>query len=367
MGLNSKNILYVYPQWHMVSFTLVARKHIEYMQRLGAAVYEIDEVLFPGFAPVVKYSAFIHPAFYILHRVAEYRKKLSAEYLNWLINKFEQLICIDVADSDRISEYAVNLLNMCTKVVVPSTFARDAYVSSGVKKPVYIVPHGVDPFWYTAPNTWLSAPAASIHPMILQLFLYKIRKGVKIILFWLWHSPDRKGWHEAREIYKRVRRERKDVMLVLKTINPNTSEFLQVADQGAVEVYGWLDEFSKMALYDLADIVLVPSRGGAFELNALEALARGVPTLATDYGCFLDYVPDFLRIKKGEKVLVLPGNAIHIGFGYTADVDDGVQKVLNILHNYEEYKAKTVEWRENVLKNRFRWDLIAKQLLSLIP
>jgi glycosyltransferase involved in cell wall biosynthesis len=366
----AQDLLYVYPQWHVVSFSLVSKKHIEYMRKAGAQVRELDELYFQGFAPSMKYSVLIQPGIYIMHKIVQSRANVLGErrkeYWDWWRSQYEHLIGIDVADSDRVSQYAVSIFNMLDKVIVPSNFSRETLLNSGVKSSVHVIPHGVDLAYYEAPNIWYNAPVASINPSIIQLYLYKVKKNAKILLFWLWHSADRKGWPEVKEVYRRIKAERKDVMLVLKTAMPRSDEFQQVMNLGAVEVYGWLNELDKMALYDLADITLVFSRGGGFEMNALESLARGIPALTTDYGSFLDYVPEFLRVRKGEKVAVLPGNAIHVGYGYKVSVDHAVGKILDVLENYEDYKSKTLEWREKVLRSKFRWDVIAQNILSAV-
>jgi len=330
---------------------------------------EVDELAFPQFTPVSKPVAFAHPAMFIMHRVIQARTDLHGnfrwEYFEWWKNHFKKLIGIDVADSDRMSRLAVDILNMYDELIVPSTFCKHVYESSGVKRKVHVVPHGVDPEWYEMPNLWETVPPASISPAILHVYLYKLRTRRKIILFWLWHSGQRKGWNEVRQFYEKIRKERDDVILVLKTGIANPIEYQQVMHLGCINIYGWISETDKLALYDIADLVLVFSRGGGFELNALEALARGVPVLTVDWGCFLDYVPPYLRCKKGRRVQPLPGNKLHVGYGYAVDVEDAVNKAHHILDNLDEYRAKVNEWREKVLKKRFRWDVIARMLIEI--
>jgi len=371
--LATKQILYVYPMWHTVSFTLIAKKHIEYMRKVFAtAVQELDELAFPSFVPSIHYTAFVHPWIYIYHRfintklnaLSESLRSRFDKYLEWWRSNYEQLIAIDVCDSDKLSDYAVSLLNHSDKIVVPSSFCVDVYRSSGVKKPVFRVPHGVDPEWYTAPNVWDAAPARALNPVLLELFTYKARRGKKLILFWLMHSSERKGWPEVREVYSRLARERKDVVLVLKTAVPYTKEFQEVMHLGAVQVYGWLSDYEKMALYDLADVTLNFSRGGGFELNCLESLARGVPCIASEWGSWTDYVPDFLRVRTGERVQPLLNNAIHVGYGYKVDVEDALNKIHSVLESYEEYRARVEEWR-SMLANVYRWDRVVQKLLAL--
>jgi glycosyltransferase involved in cell wall biosynthesis len=258
------------------------------------------------------------------------------------------------------------LLNQADKVIVPSSYCVEVYRRSGVKRPVHRVPHGLDPDWYTLPNVWDTAPARSINPSLLEVYLYKLRKGRKLLLFWLWHSEVRKGWPEVRELYSRLVKERNDVVLLLKTVAPNSLAFQEVMHLGAIQVYGWLSEYEKMALYDLADVTLMFSRGGGFELNALESLARGVPVVASSRGSWTDYIPPFLQVKAGERVKVFEYNAIHVGYGYKVDVEDALNKIHDILDNYDDYKARVEEWRRKVLMNEYRWDLIAKKLVKVI-
>ena len=368
-------MLYVYPQFHTVSFTLIARKHVEYIRKLGLArVHELDELAFPSYAPLVKYTAVLHPWIYIYGRVLRARmdaldeslRHKFPEYLAWWRSHYGRLVAVDVCDSDRMSDYAVELLNRADAVIVPSRFCVEVYRASGVKVPVYRVPHGVDPEWYSAPSVWETAPVKALNPVLVDLYLYKIRKNKRFLLFWLWHSSIRKGWSEVKEVYSRLLKERRDVVLVMKTVHPNMPEFQEVIHLGAMQVYGWLSEHDKMTLYDLADITLMFSRGGAFEINCLESLARGVPCVASFWGSWRDYLPPFLGVKAGEKVKVFEDNAIHVGYGYKVDVEDALNKVHDILENYDDYRARVEEWRSKVLFNEYRWDVVAKRLVDVV-
>jgi len=364
-------LFYTYPKFHRVSFTLIAQKHIEYLRKInGLKVYELDELLLPTFVPVSKKKVVIHPAIFIMHRViqsrTDYFGRFRKDYYDWWRKNWDELIGIDVCDSDRLSQFAVDLLNLTDKVITHSSLCVDVYKKSGVKKKIYLLPHGVDPEWYELPNTWEIVPAAKASPSLMNIYLYKIRKNKKILLYWLWHSADRKGWNEVRETYRRLRKERNDIVLVIKSGAPNPVEYQQVMDLGAINLYGWLSDYEKIMLYDLADIVLNFSRGGGFEHCCLEALARGVPCVANEWGSWTDYVPEFLRIKKGRRVKPLPNNIVHVGYGYTVVVDHAVEKINDILDNYEEYKKKLEEYRVKTLSKTFRWDIIAWKLYNIV-
>ena len=98
----------------------------------------------------------------------------------------------------------------------------------------------------------------------------------------------------------------------------------------------------------------------------LESLARGVPVVTSDIGAWTDYVPKFLQVKHDKKVIVLPNNKIHVGYGYTVSVKHAVKKINDILDNLEEYKAKVIEYRDKVLKEKYTWDNVARKLIEVI-
>jgi len=197
-------VWYVYPMWHRVSFTLVAQRHIRELKRY-MRVEEIDELAFPHINPHSRPVVILHPYFYVMTRAS----RLIARRLQ----HYGALIGVDVADSDHISQLAVSMTNYARAMIVPSTFSKRVYECSGVTVPVHVVPHGLDEEWYTVPNT-----AVQYFADLVQL---KREKRLKYILFFLWHSEYRKGWDLVLEWYRRLRAERKDVVLVLKTVGRN--------------------------------------------------------------------------------------------------------------------------------------------------
>jgi len=118
----------------------------------------------------------------------------------------------------------------------------------------------------------------------------------------------------------------------------------------------YMNRLNRVPVYEMDEL----------QIDSFLPVARGIPVVTSNWGSWTDYVPPFLRVKTGRRVQPLPGNVIHTGYGYAVDVDDAVNKVLDILDNYEEYKAKTEEWRMKVLANEYRWDLIAVKLLDVV-
>ncbi len=363
------NVIYCYPMWHTVSFTLVSKKHIQQLRRFHR-VYEWDELSFPEIYPVEPYTLFVHPFFFASLRWMTEMKLLergldyAVGHVKARLSKFRKVVAVEVADSDRVGDLAVRLTEIPTDVVVPSEFSRRAMLDSGVKTPVHVVPHGLDPEWYLSqPQT----PTATTPPHLRLLWEIKQRKGWRVLLFWMWHSPDRKGWAEVRQVYERLRGERDDVLLVVVTVTPLAVDPAVASRLGIYNIYGWLGDQDKMLLYDTADVTLLFSRGGAFELCGLESLSRGTPIVAHRMGSWAEYAPQWLLVKEGLRVRVLENNWIHVGYGYTVDVDSALDRIHELLEMGEESKARVKEHAVRELLPKYNWTAVGERLKGLIP
>ncbi len=102
-------------------------------------------------------------------------------------------------------------------------------------------------------------------------------------------------------------------------------------------------------IYNVADVSLVPSRHEPFGLAAVEAMACGVPIIATNQGG----LPDFVNDSVGR--LVTPGDALELA--------DRVTEVLKITANENNSK-----WRRKIAayaRENFAQDRIILQLENL--
>lgn len=338
---------YVYPLWHRVSFTLIAQKHIEYLRK-HIRVEEIDELAFPHITPHSKPVVFIHPFFFNMIR--------ASKFIARKLHLYGAIIGIDVADSDHISNLAVSMTNYAHCMIVPSNYAKRVYEQSGVTVPVHVIPHGLDQYWFTRPKQI---------KYFQDLYHLKQKHNLKLLLYYLWHSSYRKGYDLVREFYKRLRRERKDVVLVFKTHTQDGREVYEMRRLGVIHIYGWLTEDQQIELYDLADIYLLFSRGGGFEKNGLEALVRGEVVLAARGGSWEEYLPKWMLVESKTCPYVLKDNPIHDGKGVEVIIEKALDKIHVILDDLEEYRAKVREWIVNYVRKRFTWDIIAKNLLNI--
>jgi len=164
---------------------------------------------------------------------------------------------------------------------------------------------------------------------------------------------------------RNVQQERKNVILVVKReqgIDPYLNRLL---DLKVIELAGRLSWSGLREVYDICDICLCPSRGGGFELNALEAISRGLPTLVPNDGCFKEYIKYTIPIKVAKQVKVYADNPIHEGNGFEVDLSDLHSKLLLTIDNIADERARFEEHAEKV-RELYNWDRVGDQLHELL-
>jgi len=345
----NKELWYVYPMHHVVSFRIVAEHHVKELRKY----YKVQEVPERGFENIYAYSnplVIIHPLLYIAGR--------NLQKFIWLKARYRKILGVEVADSDRVSDLAVHICNLVDGLIVPSTWSKKAYKDSGVIPPVYVVPHGLSKHFYRKPRT---PPRKELQ----LLHLLKKKKKYVFLLFFLWHSAGRKGADLVYHTVNKLCESRNNVVLVLKSSSLSFAQSLAFDKNKTFLISGWLNDDEIVDLYDLCDIYLLFSRGGGFEINGLEALARGEIVLAGEKGSWTDYLPKeyLLPIKKWVKVFNL--NPYHIGYGCEIDVDKAVDKLIKIIDNIDKWKEKARKYAVEVRK-KYSWENVGKILKNVI-
>jgi len=346
-------VVYVYPQWHTVSFTLVAKQHVHYLRKV-VRVVEVDETWLDAISCAavlgVGKTYLLHPAFYMLYSRDRARRVLRATA--------RKIVGFEVADTDRISEKAVEIANELDLIIVPSRWVRDVYVKSGVKTPVEVVHHGVSELFKRPRKIPRNAN-------IMLLNLLKREKNYIYVLFFLHHSGYRKGADLVYKVMERIQQKYSNVVLIVKRADIVDPFLHYLRRLKMIEVGGWLPEDDLIDLYDTCDILLCLSRGGGFELNALEALARGLITIVPAEGPFLEYSNYCIPVKVARWVKVFHDNPIHVGYGFEADVDDCVAKLEQVLEHLHEYRERFERQRRYVL-TKFSWSKVCQDLIQVL-
>lgn len=192
-------------------------------------------------------------------------------------------------------------------LLTPSHFVKEALERSGVRLPVFNVGYAPDlrPFLALAD----AGPPTGNRPYtFLHVSSCLPRKGVDVLV---------------RAFYKSFRRT-DNVRLFIKGFDDYGGQRLtkdlsdlRALDQNAPEMSFIGKEMGQsdvLALYAMADCVVLPTRGEGFNLPAAEAIAAGKRLIVTGYGGHMDFVSnyyaDFIkyRLTPSSSFVASPGS-----------------------------------------------------------
>jgi glycosyltransferase involved in cell wall biosynthesis len=350
-------IYYIYPRFSQVSFSKISREHIKHLSK-KIKIYEIDEEILDGLMWIDQRTILLHPILYSTIGDNPNMFKQRQERLKRLLKVKGKLGGFETSDSDKISEIAVETLNQFDLIFLPSNWAKEVFQKCGVKSPIEVIPHGLN-------ETFISNDKSITDETVKRIQRIKERDGAILVLFFMMHSNYRKGADLVYEAMKDIQLVYPNIYLVIK----HSSNKQQIEDKfkklKLIEVSGWMEENQLRQLYDVCDMLLCPSRGGGFELNALEGIARGLPTLVPEAGCFMDYIEYAIPLTVRNHPKVFPDNPIHIGNGWETSAEDLFQTIEKVYFNLSYYKEKAKEYSQHV-KEKYNWQIICEKLYKVL-
>lgn len=236
-------------------------------------------------------------------------------------------------------------------VVVPSRFCR-AMFRAGVSRrvPVRVVPLGYDPDVFFAPDERRPWSLADWRPgdrpfRWLWVGAPNARKGWdRLVTAWAWARLDAEPWCE---LYIKSTDEN------IRAGSPRQARHERIG--GNVEVDFRVLPWSEMGdLYRGADGFAFPSHGEGFGLTALEAMASGLPIVATRYGGVVDFLgldgttwtPHTLD---RDEDMLFPGHAIRSAFADTGALGANLARVMR---DHAEHVARA---RAGAARARRSW------------
>jgi len=187
-----------------------------------------------------------------------------------------------------IPEFYAATFSLADEIWTPTTFSRDAFVSSGIDpSKVHIVPNGADPRIF-------SPAGESLKLQTVKRFKFLFVGG----------TIYRKGVDALLASYSRAFTSKDDVCLIIKDLGVNTIYKGQTAqdpvrrfqkEKGSPEILYIEDDFSQeqmAGLYRSCDVFVSSYRGEGFCLPALEAMSCGVPVILTHGGATDDFADE---------------------------------------------------------------------------
>ena len=326
-----------------ISFSIVANHHIASLIRSGIKVHSIPLSTELNRIPLPRTEiAIVHPLFY-----AKAWPCISFEEMMSRLSMHHPFILgVEVADGTQISPALVSWANdprLCA-ILLPSRFSANSFINAGVFTEIQIFPHAYD-----------VVPAS-------DRFLYLSRDNKPVILCFFLNDFFRKGQDQVGQLVQK----NPDKIFVFKTNQPHV--FRELSHLPNVTLMTeWLSESDLTSLYQNCDILLSLHRGGAFELNCLEALINGMIVMAPRKGAVLDYLTDCNSrlINISNKVIVHPHQNDHCGEYYHIDIDHANQELNSICSDLENQKSK-IKKQLNNLRKKHSWDVVCMEMIQFL-
>jgi glycosyltransferase involved in cell wall biosynthesis len=219
------------------------------------------------------------------------------------------------------------------EVWVPASFNVETFRASGVRVPVRVMPLGVD-VDYFHPGIRDFRPSSRF--TFLSVFEWGERKAPEVLL------------RAFAEEFKPS----EDVLLLLSVFNrdPDVDVRAQVAALDlppsapvTVMVNPEFADYQMGSLYRSADCFVLPTRGEGFGMPVLEAMACGLPVIATDWSGPADFLHEGVGYPLQSRALV-PARArcpYYHGFEWADPDPEHLRSLLrHVVEHPDEARAK---------------------------
>jgi glycosyltransferase involved in cell wall biosynthesis len=243
----------------------------------------------------------------------------------------------------------VRQANRLDEVWVPSEANRQAFLDSGLKRPIHKIPLGVDPSYFHPGIHAVRNPHGEF--VFLSSFEWGERKDPWLLL----------------ETFNDVFARREPVRLVCKIINrdPEVSvrdeiRRLRLRESGGRISYLLNVEFPHYqlgSLYRSADCYVTTTRGEGWDMPLMEAMACGVPCIATDWGAHREYFHEEVGypLRVSRLVPAVAKCPYYAGFRWAEPDEEHLRHLLRKVFEDREAAARLGAAAAREVSARWTW------------
>lgn len=282
------------------------------------------------------------------------------------LNPFDVKVIFSGIDTTGGIIYFTENINHADFIITPSNLSRQRLINTGVTKPIFVQPHGIDP----------------------EVFSFQERKKTnKFKFLYVGEASDRKGIFQLLKAFESLFKDTFDVELHIKSntemlyydgdrvdsiVKELPNVFWHVSDSGHDKL---------IELYKDCHVYVYPSRGDSFGMTVLEAMACGLPVISTSEPGVCELVKG--RYFEVESTLVpVKGHPWMLGEWGQPSVDSLKSHMLTIFTNYKQlcsveklkansdYVSQNYSWEK--VTNHFKESILPKlqrkrRIITLVP
>lgn len=260
-------------------------------------------------------------------------------------------------ETDRIPKEWVQQANEMDEVWVPSHFNVETFKESGVNRPIRVVPLGVDINYFH--------PLLRSHPIedifvFLSVFEWGERKAPEILL---------KAFNDEFSAQE-------DVVLLVKTFNrdPGVDVYQQIRNLGLnpkggqiiISLNEIVPRYQLGVLYRSCDCFVLPTRGEGWGMPILEAMACGVPVIATYWSAQTEFMTPENSFPLEIDGLV-PAKAkcpYYKGFRWAQPSYEHLRYLLRLVYENREHAKKVGAQAAREVAEKWTWDHTAYRIIQ---
>ena len=273
-------------------------------------------------------------------------------------NNGKYKIGFTMLETTGIPDEWVRQCNMMDEVWVPSTFNVETFRNSGVTRPIHVIPLGIDPNYY---NPHIKSYKSHWKYTFLSVFEWGERKAPEVLL----------------KAYSNAFTDKDNVVLICKVINNDGGldvkaevEKLGLNKPGSPEIiFLYNTKFADNdmpTLYRSADCFVISTRGEGWGMPILEAMACGLPTIATNWSSQVDFFNETngYPVKVKQLIDAKAKCPYYEGYQWADPDEEHLMSLMRYVYEHQdEAKAKGMRASEEVL-SKWTWENAAKKIIS---
>jgi glycosyltransferase involved in cell wall biosynthesis len=254
----------------------------------------------------------------------------------------------------------VEQANQMDEVWTPTQFNRDALLRCGVRKPVHVMPLGVDVQHFHPGVRGFPSPDGDY--VFLANFEWGERKAPELLL----------------SVFNEVFRAREPVVLICKVNNRDGSidvgkhvEALRLKPWGGRIAFihnRELPYHQLASLYRSASCFVSAGRGEGWDMPLIEAMACGLPTIATDWGAHREFVHEGITypLHVGGTIPAVAQCPYYAGFSWADPDRDHLAELLRHVYEHREEAAERGRRAAAEVRAHYSWEVAAAHIRDRI-